>query len=121
MDFYKECFGGELVFQTVGETPMADRLPERMKNSILQATLSKKNFLLMGSDMVPDEGLIRGNSVSMSVHCGSETEIKILFQKLSEGGKADYPLENTFWGSVFGDLTDKYGNQWMLRYERGRI
>lgn len=117
MRFYKKCLGGKLNFQTVGESPLADKMPGQMKKSILHAQLSKDNLQLMGSDMVPKEGLIKGNSVSLSLHCNSEKEIKKFYEKLSEGGKSTHPIEKTFFGSLLGGLTDKYGNNWLLIFE----
>jgi PhnB protein len=74
----------------------------------------------MGSDMVSEQGLIKGNAVSLCINCSSEKEIKTFYEKLSSGGKKDHPLENTFWGAVFGDLTDKYGNHWLLNYDKNQ-
>jgi PhnB protein len=74
----------------------------------------------MGSDMVPESGLVKGNSVSLFINCDSEEETKKLYKKLSKGGKADHPLEDTFWGALFGDLTDKFGNHWLLNYNRNQ-
>jgi PhnB protein len=116
MTFYQKCLGGTLNFQTVGESPLSEKMPEKMKNYILHATLSKGVLILMGSDMVPQSGLIKGNSVSLSLHCNSEKEIKSFYKKLSSGGKANHRLEETFWGALFGDLTDKFGNHWLLNY-----
>jgi PhnB protein len=120
MNFYKDCLGGELNLQTIGESPMADKMPPQMKEFILHSTLTKGNLLMMGSDMVPDSGLVSGNSVSLSLNCGSEEEIKNCYEKLSKGGKKDHPLEDTFWGAVFGDLTDKFGNHWLLNYDKNQ-
>ena len=118
MTFYKECLGGELTLQTIGESPLAGKMPSRMKESILHATLSKNGLVLMATDMVPENGLTKGNSVSLCLNCSSEDEIKACYKKLSSGGKADHPLENTFWGALFGDLTDKYGNHWLLNFTK---
>ena len=119
MTFYKECLGGELVLQTVGESPMADKMPPQMKKSVLHSTLTKDNLVLMGSDMVDEKGLIKGNSVSLMLNCSSEDEIKNCYSNLSKGGEATHPLENTFWGALFGDLVDKFGNHWLLHYQNG--
>lgn len=119
MQFYKRCLGGELNFQTIGESPMADKMPEPMKACILHATLTKGELVLMGSDMVGEQGLIKGNAVSLSLNCSSEEEIKTCYKKLSSGGAATYPLEHTFWGALFGGLTDKFGNHWLLNFEKG--
>jgi PhnB protein len=118
MGFYQDCLGGELQIQTIGESPMAAKMPAKMKEFILHATLTKGPLVLMGSDMVPDSGLVKGNSVSLSLTCSSEEEIRTLYKKLSEDGEATHPLEITFWNAIFGDLTDKYGNHWLLNYTR---
>jgi PhnB protein len=118
MSFYKECLGGDLSFQTIGESPMSDKMPASMKEFILHATLTRGKLVLMGSDMVGDEGVIRGNAVSLMLDCDSEKEIKTCYTKLGKGGEATHPLETTFWGALFGDLTDKYGNRWLLHFDQ---
>lgn len=120
MTFYQECLGGELSLQTIGESPLADRMPPKMKECILHSTLAKGELLLMGSDMVGDKGLQKGNSVSLMLNCSSEEEIKNCFEKLSAGGRKDHPLENSFWGALFGDLTDKFGNHWLLHFDKSQ-
>ncbi len=116
MTFYKECIGGELHFQTVGDSPLADKMPQEMKACILHSTLTKDALLLMGSDMVSEKGLVKGNTISLSLNCSSVEEIKTCYTKLSEGGSADHVLEDSFWGAMFGDLTDKFGNHWLLNF-----
>lgn len=118
MTFYKECLGGELNFQTIGESPLADKMPPQMKECILHSTLTKGSLVLQGSDMIPQSGLIKGNSVSLSLNCSSEEEIKICYTKLSTDGEETHPIEDTFWGAMFGDLTDKYGNHWLLNFDK---
>jgi PhnB protein len=118
MTFYKECLGGELNFQTIGESPLADKMPSQMKECILHSTLTKGALVLQGSDMTPQSGLVKGNSVSLSLNCSSEEEIKNFYAKLSAEGVASHPIEDTFWGALFGDLTDKFGNHWILNFDK---
>lgn len=118
MTFYKECLSGELVLQPIGGSPLAEQLPAQMKESILHSTLIRGSLVLMASDMVGDDGLIKGNAVSLMLNCSSEEEAKTAYKKLSEGGAATHPLHDTFWGALFGDLTDKFGNQWLLHYDK---
>ncbi|WP_111306829.1 VOC family protein [Confluentibacter sediminis] len=118
MMFYQDCLGGDLVFQTIGESPLSKNMPKRMKACILHATLTKDALVLQGSDMVPQMGLVKGNAVSLSLNCSSEAELKMVYEKLSAEGKADHPLEDTFWGALFGDLTDKYGHHWILNFNK---
>lgn len=118
MNFYQRCLGGELFFQTVGESPLAAQMPPAMKDNILHSTLTHKDFVIMGSDMVPQSGLVTGNAVSLSLSCDSEEAVRLAYTKLAEGGEATHPLENAFWGAIFGDLLDKYGNNWLLNYTK---
>jgi PhnB protein len=113
MTFYKECLGGELTFQAIGDSPMAAGMPEIMKQCILYSTLKNDSLVIMGSDMT-DRELNRGNSISLMLDCSSEEEIRNCYDKLSAGGQATHRLETTYRGALFGDLIDKYGNQWLL-------
>ena len=118
MTFYKECLGGNLFFQKIGESPLSDKMPKEMKDCILHSTLTNGSLMLMGTDMVSEKGLVKGNAISLSLSCNSEGDLKALYKKLSAGGKKDHPIENTFWGAMFGDLTDRYGNPWLLSYDK---
>ena len=118
MNFYKDCLGGELTLQTIGESPLADKMPPQMKESILHATLTKDGLTLLASDMVGEKGLIKGNSVSLMLNCNSEEEIRTSYSNLVAGGEADHQLEISFWGALFGDLTDKFGNHWLLHFDK---
>lgn len=118
MTFYQDCLGGELILQTIGESAFSKKMPKQMKECILHSTLTKETLVLQGSDMVPQNGLIKGNTVSLSLNCSSEEEIKMVYEKLSADGTANHPIENTFWGALFGDLTDKYGNHWILNFSK---
>ena len=117
MTFYQECLGGELRFQTVAESPMADQLPAEMHKCILNASLTGNDLVLMGSDMVSEDGLIKGNSVSLLLNCTSEEETRSCYRLLSRDGGQEQALEQTIWGAIFGSLTDKYGNNWLLHYQ----
>ncbi len=118
MTFYEECLGGELMLQTIGESPLAEQMPPKMKDCILHATLTTEGFILMASDMTPETGLVKGNAVSLMLNCSSEAEINTLFKALSEGCTVKHPLETTFWGALFGDLIDKFGNNWILNFTK---
>ncbi len=117
MTFYKQTLGGELMLQPIADSPMAHRMPEKMKDRILHSSLTKDGFVLMASDMVGDDGLLNGNSVSLMLDCGSEDEIRDSYAKLSDGGERTHPLETTFWGALFGNVKDKFGIYWLLHYQ----
>lgn len=117
MLFYQDCLGGELNFQTIADSVEGEKFPLKMRRNILQATLIKDDLLLFATDMVDDQGLIKGNSISMMLSCSSEAELRSFHQKLSAGAKDCYPLQLTYSGAIFGNLTDRYGNHWLLNYD----
>lgn len=122
MSFYRSCIGGTLELQTIGETPLAERLPPPLKSCVLQATLTRGELVLLGSDMVDETGLIIGNAVSLVLNCGSAEEASSCYDKLSRAGNPTHPLEQTYWGALMGGLVDKYGHSWMVvvRGRRGK-
>ncbi len=120
MTFYRDCLGGDLTLETVGESVAADKIPGIMKRSIIHAVLAKDELVIIGTDMVEERGLIKGNSISMMLNCSSEEEAKAYYDKLSIGGRASHPLQETFWGALFGDLTDRFGNNWLINYDKNR-
>ena len=120
MNFYQACLGGKLFLQTIGESPMSGMMPSEMKDSILHATLTNENVIIMGSDMVDEKGLLRGNAMSMMLDCSNETEVRETYDKLASGGEATHPLEDTFWNALFGGLTDKFGNRWLLNFDKNQ-
>lgn len=108
---------GEVYFQTVGESPLATQMPQSMKDAILHASLIHQNLKILGSDMVSKNGLKKGNSASMMLNCDNEIQIENLYEILSQGGEKTHQLEHTFFGSLMGDLIDRYGNNWILNYQ----
>ena len=83
--------------------------------------IGERRVGIAGSDMVPVNGLAKGNAVLLLLACNSEKEIKQMYRKLSAGGTANHPLENTFWGALFGGFTDKYGSLWLLHYNKKEL
>jgi len=116
MNFYKKCLGGELYLQTIAESPMADKFPEYMKNYVLHSILQRDEVLLMATDMVADEGLKRGNAISICVECTTMSDFKRLYSELCEDAESSQPAEKTFWDGWFAELIDKYGNHWLLNF-----
>lgn len=118
MTFYKACLGGELTFQTVAETPIADQCPAGMQQQIMHSQLMKDEAVLMATDMTQADGVKPGNDMAISVNFDSEEEIRACYSKLSEDGTIIDPLKEAFGNSLFGVVQDKYGKVWMLNCEK---
>lgn len=115
MNFYQKCLGGQLTFQTLGESPHTELLPEAMKDSVVQATLVHDELVIVATDLVAESGLRSGNSVALMLHCNTAEELRACYDKLSYNGQQTHPLSLTIWGALFGDLTDRFGIQWVLQ------
>lgn len=119
MNFYKDCFGGELFLQTVGESPeMAAQMPAEWKDCVLHSTLTSGELVLMASDLNRDKRL-EGNTVHLCVNCKTEYEINSFFSKMSDGAEIVQPVADVPWGAKYGELVDKYGKHWMFNYHKG--
>lgn len=117
MTFYKDIFGGELSMMTIGESPMAEKMPESKDRILHAALMVNSKLLLMASDtMISGQTAEMGEGNYSTIICDSKEEIDSMFEKLSEGGKVNMPLEEAFFG-WFGSLTDKFGVLWMLEYD----
>jgi PhnB protein len=117
MKFYQECLGGELTLQRVSESPMAAQLSATAGANILHSVLVRDGLILMGSDMLGD-ALKKGNEVTLCLQCSSNEELHSIFDRLATGGQVKIPLHQSVWGATYGELTDKFGIQWMFHYSR---
>ena len=120
--FYRSVFGGEFsALQRFKDTPEAGRVPETAKDWLMHIALPVGNGnTLMATDAVEPMGhkLTWGNNFHLSVEADSREQAQTYFQKLSDGAKVTQPLQDMFWGSYFGMLTDKFGIQWMIGHTK---
>lgn len=114
MTFYNECFGGELVLETVKDSPMESHWPKEVQNNILHSILVSETISILASDMVEQNGLTVGNNITLALVCNTNQEIEMYFQRLSQDGTIKYPLHNFYNGKI-GGIIDKFGINWLLK------
>lgn len=118
MEFYKSALGGELSVMTVDQSPAAAQMPKDELNLVMHAALKLGHLELMASDNFGGGNKTSvGTAISLMLYCDSEAEIKAIFPKLAEGGRVNSELKQEFWGSLYGDITDRFGLRWMLNYD----
>jgi PhnB protein len=113
MTFYQACLGGTLTLQTLDEYSLEEDSP--LSHCIVNATLIRDELMLVGTDLLPTDWK-RGNNISLLLRCESETDMKNCYRKLATGGKQTQPPQRTAENALFGTLTDKFGNEWLLNY-----
>ena len=121
-NFYKTVFGGD--FSYIGRfsdmpSDGGKAMSEEDGRKIMHVSLPlSKETVLMGSDTGGEwaDRVIVGNNITISINADSKEQADELYNKLSDGGKASMPMNQTFWGDYFGMCTDKFDINWMISF-----
>jgi len=97
MEFYKTVFGGELQMQTFKEFNASEDPSEADK--IMHSQLEAENgIVFMAADTPNSMEYRQGTNMNMSLSGDDEAELSGYFEKLSDGGTIQMPLEMAPWG-----------------------
>jgi len=115
--FYAQCLGGKIeAMMPFAGTPAEQEVPAEWRKKIIHASLTVGDQVLMASDAPPGRyEEPKGFSVSLNVKTPAEAER--IFQALTENGKVQMPLQQTFWAARFGMVVDRFGIPWMVNCE----
>ena len=112
MEFYQTVFGGTLTITNFGEFGTQD---PAQADKIMHAQLeTDSGFTLMGADTPPGMPHNPGNNIAVSVSGDDAEELRVYWERLSDGGTVTVPLERQMWGDVFGMCVDRFGIGWMV-------
>ena len=115
--FYEQVLGGKVTSRmTWGEAPFAEQLPSEFHKSIMHATFSIGDAVLMGAD-TPPESYKKPTGMNVALHFKDIAEGKRIFDALAENGNVQMPFEQTFWSPGFGMCVDQFGIPWMVNCE----
>jgi len=119
--FYEQLFDGKIVamFPHAG-SPAEQHVPPEWREKIMHARLTIGANVLMGSDAPPGHYHDGSKGYSVSVSVESPEEAERLYQALSENGKVNMPIQETFWAVRFAMLVDRFGIPWMINCEAAR-
>lgn len=123
MEFYRSVFGTELgPMMRMGDlpaTPDAPELSDADKQLVMHVALPiLGGHILMATDMMESAGHVLevGNNMTLNLEPDTLAETHRIFDELSEGGSDIAPLEEQFWGAVWGTCLDRFGVRWMFNY-----
>jgi PhnB protein len=118
-DFYRSIFGGEYpMVMRFKDAPPEHQGSEGEGNKIMHIALPiGKGNVLMASDAPEAQKVTIGSNFNISITASSKEEADKFFNQLSAGGQVYMPMSNTFWGSYFGMLKDRFDVQWMVSYD----
>ncbi len=112
MEFYRSVFGGKLEMMTFGEYGMEGAAADL----VMHARLTSDDGLdLMGSDRPPGmPEVTHGDQQQLCLSGDDGERLHAWWDALAEGGEVHTPLAMQMWGDEYGDLTDRFGQRWMV-------
>jgi len=117
LNFYASALGGE-----VGEINRYAEMPQPVadehKNLVMHASYKNGDLVIMAADTTPEQPAVIGTNIQLSLDFDSDEKMEVAFNNLQAGGKVTMPLQDTFWGSRFGMVEDKYGVNWMFSHPK---
>lgn len=118
MTFYADLLGGEEELMiSFADTPMADDIPEAIRDRIAHSVIRIRGHRIMGCDM-NDECYTPPTGARVQLEYEDVTQAEQVFRQLSEGGTIHMPFEETFWARAFGMVEDRYGIGWMINVDK---
>lgn len=117
LEFYKKALDGEIMDIMRYKDEATMNAPAEVGEWILHSGIIVNGQVIYVSDILNKDSQIVGNNISIMIDCDSEQQIRTYFDKLSDGAKINMPLDRTFWGAIYGSLTDKFGINWDLNFQ----
>ena len=113
MEFYQSVLGGNLDVMTFADSGGMG-VPEEEAQDVMHSMLTvSESVTLMGSDQPSTmPGDISNGSISLSGD--DDATLRGWWTGLSDGATVGVPLELAPWGDAFGQLTDRFGIDWMF-------
>jgi PhnB protein len=116
--FYERCLSGTITFMlTWGKSPMAAEAPPGWETKVYHSTLKIGDAVVIGGDFSSDR-YEQPHGFSFVLQMDDPIAAEGVFQALSENGRVDMPLQETFWAGRFGVLKDQFGITWTINCEK---
>jgi PhnB protein len=120
-NFYKSVFGGEFIkvvrFKEISSTEFP--IPSNEENKLMHIALPIGNNVLMANDILDFMGKVseEENRSKISIRAESKEEAYKLFNGLSSNGQIEIPLDENPDGTYFAMFRDKFGIEWMIKFD----
>ena len=115
--FYGKVLGAEVTFMMrYKENPDPQSkagMSPGMEEKIMHSNVQMRDTQIMMSDGRCDGEFPKFDGVSMTLNV-EPGEAETIFNGLSEGGRVEVPLCETFFADKFGMVADKFGVSWLI-------
>jgi len=114
LEFYRKTLGAKVeALIRYKENPEPKYNPPNSDDKVMHGLMRIDDTQIMVSDG-NCQGAPRFQGFSLTLYARSADEAKRLFASLSEGGRVEMPLGETFFAESFGMLADRFGVGWMV-------
>ncbi len=119
MNYYKSIFGGTIEILRWSSMPPDPKMPvkDEWKDKVMHGSLIQDNLTIYFADSLMEVDAPINNNVYLHMEFDSEEELRRVFDMLSQGGRINMPVNEMFWGAIYGDLVDKFGTGWGCHYQ----
>jgi PhnB protein len=120
-DFYRNVFGVDYLqvvrFRDFGDNPMGIAEADLDKIAHIAIPLGD-DTMLMGTDVVDSMPATfnTGNNFYIMIEAESSEEATSIFERLSDGGAVEMPLQQVEWAELYGICRDRFETQWMITF-----
>lgn len=122
--FYKSVFGGEFSKLVRFKEIASDEfpIPEKEANKLMHIALPIGQNFLFANDIMEIMGRVNENEnrSKISIDAESKEEAHKLFNGLSAGGQIEMPLDENPDGTYFAMFRDKFGIEWMVKFDQNK-
>jgi len=114
INYYKEVLGAE-----VKEISYLDEAPVDLGIEISSSSrfVTYAEVVLFGTSVVMTDGAenqMKNQNFYFTLFFDTEEEVRIVFDKLADGGKIVEPLAPKFWARLDGNIVDRFGINWSV-------
>jgi PhnB protein len=110
--FYERCGLGDVrELRRFDGTAMVARAGEAWRHKVLHAVFEGPGIRFVAGDG-PDSEPMKGCALLLELE--DVGEAGALFARLAEGGRVTVPFARQFWGTHYGNFTDRFGVQWAV-------
>lgn len=113
VEYYQNLFGGQ-----IKNVQLSDGIEmfKGQEGKILHAELHLGKSVIHFSDIFGSVN--KGDNVKITLEFESEDEMRRVYNSLIVDGHASVELQETFWGALHANVTDKNGIGWLLNFQK---
>ncbi|MGZ8260205.1 MAG: VOC family protein [Caldimonas sp.] len=112
--FYRDALGAEVTALVRRDNDGSDASGDDAEaGTVLHVSLRIGDAMLAGTD-APGRGEQAWLGHSVTLPTASDADAERVFSRLAEGGQVTMPLTSTFFASLVGMVTDRFGVPWTV-------